>query len=132
MIFSKQQFDSISKEYKEKIIKSGGIITKTGGVMFDDGQIGQEQHNPNFPNKVKNFAGSMTKWACGGFKKVGQDVYNKRMAVCNACQFWDNDGNLGMGKCSKCGCGRGKLWLGHEKCPIGKWDSEPLTPPAPV
>jgi hypothetical protein len=128
MIFSKQQFDSISEEYRKKIIESGGIITKSGGVVFNESQIVREQHNPNFPKKIKNFAGSMTRWACGGFKKVGQDVYDKRMGICNECQFWDKDGNLGMGKCLKCGCSSGKLWLGHEKCPIGKWDIEPLTP----
>ena len=72
----------------------------------------------------KNFAGSMVKWAGSGFKKVQQHVFDKRMNICRQCQFWQEDGNLGMGKCLKCGCGRGKHWLPHEQCPIGLWGKE--------
>jgi hypothetical protein len=31
---------------------------------------------------------------------------------------------MGMGKCKKCGCGKGKHWLPHEQCPIGLWRKE--------
>lgn len=74
--------------------------------------------------KARNFSGSMVKWAGSGFKKVQQHVFDKRMNICRQCQFWQEEGNLGMGKCLKCGCGRGKHWLPHEQCPIGLWGKE--------
>jgi len=73
---------------------------------------------------VKNFTKSMATWVGGGFKRVQQHVYEKRIAICRGCQFWEEKGNLGMGKCLKCGCGRGKHWLPHEQCPIGLWGKE--------
>ena len=81
----------------------------------------------NLMNKGKpvvKFAKSMTTWAGSGFKKVQQHVYEKRLAICRKCQFWQENGNMGMGKCLKCGCGRGKHWLPHEQCPIGLWGKE--------
>ena len=81
-----------------------------------------------FPQTVsrqaKQFAGSMAKWAGSGFKKVQQHVFEKRMNICRQCHFWQENGNMGMGKCLKCGCGRGKHWLPHEQCPIGLWGKE--------
>jgi len=74
--------------------------------------------------KVKRFVKSMGKWANDGFKRVEQHVFNKRIAVCRQCQFWEEHGNMGMGKCLKCGCGKGKHWLPHEQCPIGLWGKE--------
>jgi len=82
--------------------------------------------------KARNLSKSLGKWATTGFTCVSEKTYNERVSICDACEFWQPSGNLGMGKCLKCGCARGKLKIPHEKCPIGKWNSEPLTPPAPV
>ena len=73
---------------------------------------------------VKNFTKSMITWAENGFQRVGQEVFDKRIGICRTCEFWEEKGNLGMGKCLKCGCGRGKHWLSHEQCPIGLWGKE--------
>lgn len=75
-------------------------------------------------NRPVKFAQSMAHWMGNGFKKVQQHVYEKRLAICRKCQFWEEKGNLGMGKCLKCGCGKGKHWLPHEQCPIGLWGKE--------
>jgi len=75
-------------------------------------------------NRPIKFAKSMTAWAQSGFKRVQQHVYEKRLAICRKCQFWQENGNMGMGKCLKCGCGKGKHWLPHEQCPIGLWGKE--------
>ena len=80
---------------------------------------------------AQHFAESMKTWAKQGFN-VSQEAYQKRMDICKGCEFWDDSAMVGYGKCLKCGCGRGKHWLPHEKCPIGKLGSEPLTPPASV
>lgn len=74
-------------------------------------------------NSSVKFANSMVQWAKGGFK-VSQDAYNRRMAICRDCPFWEENSRLGYGKCKKCGCGKGKQWLPHEKCPIDKWGPE--------
>lgn len=70
-----------------------------------------------------NFNKSMVKWAQSGFK-VSQEAYDKRMVICRGCEFWREDARLGYGKCLKCGCGKGKQWMPHEQCPIGKWGRE--------
>jgi hypothetical protein len=80
---------------------------------------------------AQHFAESMKTWAKQGFN-VSQEAYKKRIDICKGCEFWDDSAMAGYGKCLKCGCGRGKHWLPHEKCPIGKWGVEPLTPPASV
>jgi len=74
--------------------------------------------------KATNLTKSMATWAGSGFKRVQQHVYEKRLAICRKCQFWQENGNMGMGKCLKCGCGKGKHWLPHEQCPIGLWGKE--------
>jgi hypothetical protein len=97
-----------------------------GTVVGDHLHVDKEAY-VNLMNKGKpivKFAKSMATWAGSGFKKVQQHVYEKRLAICRKCQFWQENGNLGMGKCLKCGCGKGKHWLPHEQCPIGLWGKE--------
>jgi hypothetical protein len=124
MFFSKEQFENMSEEIKRRLIEVGGVITESGGIILNENKNIQGQLNPNFPTQVKNFAGSMGTWAGSGFKRVQQHVYEKRLAICRKCQFWQENGNMGMGKCLKCGCGKGKHWLPHEQCPIGLWGKE--------
>lgn len=73
---------------------------------------------------AKKLAGSMGQWARSGFAKVSGETYLKRMEICRGCEFWEENARLGYGKCLKCGCGKGKQWLPHEQCPIGKWGKE--------
>jgi hypothetical protein len=84
---------------------------------------------PSITQKASTLGRSLVKWANNGFVRVDQLVYDKRLSICRGCENWVEDGNIGFGKCKICGCGKGKLWLGHEKCPISKWTVEPLTPP---
>lgn len=76
---------------------------------------------PSLPQKAKNFAGAMIDWAKCGFKLVDDTVLAERKAICIACEFWQGDGYMGAGKCSKCGCSGVKLKLASSNCPIGKW-----------
>ena len=87
---------------------------------------------PKTLTKIRSASASVAKWARTGFVPVSENTYNERVSICDACEFWKPSGNLGMGKCLKCGCARGKLRIPHEKCPIGKWGSEPLTSSASV
>jgi hypothetical protein len=74
--------------------------------------------------QVRKLAESMKTWAGSGFLKVQNHVYEKRMAICRKCEFWEENARMGYGKCKKCGCGKGKHWLPHEQCPIGLWGKE--------
>jgi hypothetical protein len=99
---------------------------RNGNIVFDNENtvVSKKKTVPNNPNVIANFTKSMTTWAGGGFKKVQQHVYENRLSICRKCEFWQENGNFGMGKCLKCGCGRGKHWLPHEQCPIGLWGKE--------
>ena len=82
---------------------------------------------PSLTKKATTLGKSLVKWANNKFVRVDKETYDKRLSVCRGCKSWVEDGNLGFGKCRVCGCGKGKLWLGHEQCPIGLWGKEPLT-----
>jgi hypothetical protein len=111
------------EKYYEDVV-SHGVISK------DILELSQEKYDmlvkkySKQENKVIHFANSMATWVGSGFKKVQQHVYERRLAICRKCQFWQENGNMGMGKCLKCGCGKGKHWLPHEQCPIGLWGKE--------
>jgi hypothetical protein len=103
----------------EDLFSIGKVV---GDYLTVDGVAYANLMNRGKP--VVKFAKSMVTWAGNGFKKVQQHVYEKRLAICRKCQFWQENGNMGMGKCLKCGCGKGKHWLPHEQCPIGLWGKE--------
>ncbi|MGH7960190.1 MAG: hypothetical protein ACREH8_24715, partial [Opitutaceae bacterium] len=58
------------------------------------------------------------RWAAAGFKTVTREQYDARIAVCDACEFWDGKARLGLGKCKApgCGCTKFKRWLATEQC----------------
>lgn len=72
-------------------------------------------------NQGKHLAESMIEWAGDGFHTVTKEIYDYRLSICRKCEFWQEDAMLGYGRCLKCGCGKGKHKLPHEKCPIGLW-----------
>jgi hypothetical protein len=52
----------------------------------------------------------------GNQVKATEDVVEKRKAICQGCEFLQND------RCSKCGCRyKLKIQLATESCPISKW-----------
>ena len=77
---------------------------------------------PSAGEMAKNFVVAMAESAKTGFKKVTSEQHAERMAICNACQFWDGKARMGMGKCMKCGCSGAKQWFASSKCPIGLWN----------
>ena len=120
--FSIEQLEK-RKKIDPKAVQELYLIGKVIGNYLE---VDREAYM-NLMNKGKpvvKFAKSMATWAGSGFKKVQQHVFDKRMNICRQCQFWQENGNMGMGKCLKCGCGRGKHWLPHEQCPIGLWGKE--------
>ena len=63
--------------------------------------------------------------------KVPDEILAVRQSICEACEYWQPDGNLGLGKCShkRCGCTKFKLQLATERCPDGLWErwQKPVT-----
>jgi hypothetical protein len=120
--FSVEQLEKRKKVDPKSIEDLYSIGKVIGGYLHVDKDAYINLMNKGKP--VVKFAKSMATWAGSGFKKVQQHVFEKRMNICRQCQFWQENGNMGMGKCLKCGCGRGKHWLPHEQCPIGLWGKE--------
>ena len=72
---------------------------------------------PTLSELAANFTGAIAGWAQAGFKVVERGEFERRHAVCLACEFWQPDALLGTGKCRKCGCSKVKLWLATSRCP---------------
>ena len=72
---------------------------------------------PSLLTQAKNFTKATVRHVAGGMRKVTQEIYNQRLALCTACEHYLR------GRCSKCGCFlRAKAWWASEKCPAEKWD----------
>lgn len=64
----------------------------------------------------KNIGKAVLRFASSGFKMVGNDIKNQRLAICQACPFLRGD------RCGKCGCNlQYKAAWESEHCPIEKW-----------
>lgn len=122
--------DDVDKLYSIGAIDEDNLVVNRK-IYIEHKKTGQHQ-SPSLMQKASSLGKSMIQWAGNKFIRVDDVVYNKRLSICRGCDSWIEDGNIGFGKCKVCGCGRGKLWLAHEKCPIGKWGIEPLTPPPSV
>jgi len=72
---------------------------------------------PTLAALATNFTQAMAGWAGAGFKVVERKEYERRHAVCLACEYWEPDARLGLGKCKRCLCSKFKLWLVTSKCP---------------
>lgn len=67
---------------------------------------------------LQSFTRAVASWARAGFKVVTEEEFVERLAICEACEFWDGKARGGLGKC---GCSSPKLIMASEKCPIDKW-----------
>lgn len=73
---------------------------------------------PSLVELATNFTAAMARWAKAGAPVLDQAGYDSRAAACATCEYWDEKGNLGLGKCKApgCGCTRLKRWLSTEVC----------------
>lgn len=76
--------------------------------------------------KVELLFRAMREWNRLGRPVASHDLRIARMSVCQACEYWNAAGNLGLGECQApgCGCTKFKVWLLNEKCPYpggSKW-----------
>jgi len=67
-----------------------------------------------------NFGWAMARWALEGFPMRSSAEIDRRLAICQACDFLRNN------ECLKCGCPTegliSKLSVATEQCPEGFWD----------
>lgn len=80
---------------------------------------------PTISQMLTNFAGAMGEWLAAGMPVASRETAIARIIACRSCpgNHWREDARGGLGKCShpKCGCTKGKMWLGTSRCPIGHW-----------
>ena len=73
--------------------------------------------------QAARFAEALARHVAGGMEAVGEAEYRQRLAVCEACVFFQD------GQCLKCGCRLAgdvvaKARWRSEACPIGRWAQE--------
>ena len=91
--------------------------------QFCNGQKcnGQCRDNQNLPSKTEmasNLIKATKEHAKTGFAKVDNDEQQKRLEICQGCEFYIPS----QDRCSKCGCYlKSKSAWKSSKCPIGKW-----------
>ena len=84
---------------------------------------------------LAQFGLSAANFTASGFAPLGLcdallEALAEREATCRACPEWDAAALNATGRCRKCGCSTWvKLRMATERCPIGKWEPVPLTPP---
>lgn len=78
---------------------------------------GKKKKMPPATKRALNFAKALLWWAADAFRTVDEAEYNRRLQICDACE-WQSDG-----WCYECGCylpakASGTVW----RCALGKWD----------
>lgn len=86
-----------------------GPITITSGLGL-----------PSVFTQIGNAASAVSRVVSASFTgnqvKATPEVIEQRRAICQGCEFLNND------RCSKCGCRyKLKITLATEKCPINRW-----------
>lgn len=86
-----------------------------------------ESKAPGIAAKTKNAAAAGARIVRAAVRRepirASAGERDRRLAICRACEFWNEAGNIGLGECrhSRCGCTRFKHGLATETCPAGKW-----------
>lgn len=86
------------------------------GICFDS-------EAPAYWKQAVNVVSALGEWASKGLPVTPKETLDKRLSICQACNYWGgvSGGSLMQGKCGKCGCSGLKLAMATTKCPIGKW-----------
>ena len=66
---------------------------------------------PTLSEMASSLGTSFAQWAKAGFAMASDETIAARMAICKECEFWDQAGYGGTGRCAKCGCSTPR-WMG--------------------
>ncbi|HEY3857715.1 MAG TPA: DUF6171 family protein [Verrucomicrobiae bacterium] len=111
---------------KSVVSLSGAIPTQKPKIGLGIKQKPADAKLPTFAVMAKNIVGAagrvITAATAGQPVQVSDDMFQRRMKVCMACEFLDKASQ----RCGKCGCFVsaqviGKARLATEKCPENKW-----------
>jgi len=93
------------------------IEEKKGGVARTPPS--KKQNKTSIFKKGANFIKSATKHVAGGMKNVSQEEMDRRIAICEGCEFFTGGDRP---RCAKCGCHlKIKARWESAHCPINKW-----------
>ena len=71
---------------------------------------------PSLAKQAGNLAKATLEHAMAGFKKVDEELFKKRIATCEGCEYYRNQ------RCLRCGCRMNiKGQWAEQKCPENKW-----------
>jgi hypothetical protein len=127
----------LPKEFRQHLSEYIDSQNKDSSVDNSNGEsqpkpqanIPNKEHYENeaeelgFKNLPKNLAHSLISWKKSGRPVVDSHQWNNRIAICRTCSYWTENQQTNHAKCTKCGCGSGKLLLASSKCPLNppKW-----------
>jgi hypothetical protein len=102
--------DEVRAKYRELVARIvGGEVPAHAPIEY-----------PPVVEMAGNLARSLWGWALTGFATVGREEVKRRLAICLACEHYDQQ----QGRCTKCGCvSKWKNRLASSHCPLPepKW-----------
>ena len=75
---------------------------------------------PSIERQASNLFRTALGWARSGFKLAPKEVRRARLAICEACEWYDAT----QKRCTQCGCvNSAKVWIASDQCPLdpSKW-----------
>jgi hypothetical protein len=93
-------------------------------------QKNQDRGLPSLLQQAKNLSKETVKFIVKGAPKVSEEEARRRIALCETCTFWVEEGFMTVAgiqmsvkrRCRKCGCAMDlKATWATTKCEIGKW-----------
>jgi hypothetical protein len=73
---------------------------------------------PKITQTIKKAGQSLKEWVSHGLPTVSSEEYNRRLKICQSCEFWQTVNTpLVVGVCKLCNCTNAKLKLATEQCP---------------
>jgi len=99
------------------------ITVRGGRYRKRDQGVTTTTDGPTALQMVKNLNAARKELNEKGWKLAPRAVYEERLRICKACEYWDDQARGGLGKCShaKCGCTKLKHKFAAMACPVGKW-----------
>lgn len=117
----------LSREQIKKLINDKNFPVVFNTLSDSDKKILKpylDHKKPTIKQTVKKAAKSLQEWVSHGLPTVDSVEYNRRLKICQSCEFWQSiNTSVITGVCKKCNCTNAKLKLATESCPLPtpKW-----------
>lgn len=106
----------ISRVYHRPLKKDPNAVPVPAQMVREMG-VKPEKASPF--TKFGRLKHELGRWYRAGHKIVPKEIRKQRLAICKACEYFNPQGNLGLGECQYpgCGCTKAKLFLATSICP---------------